>query len=135
MMLKALGESFEPLILHAVQTISVEITDDQVILTADQVILTDDQVILTADQVILTADQVILTADQVILTADQNRISQTISNLISNTTKYAGQGTHIKLEANATDSVFSVYVTAMGLVWTVRPLKTTSISIYVQKTL
>tara|TARA_B100001146_G_C15808190_1_gene275650 strand:+ start:151 stop:459 length:309 start_codon:yes stop_codon:yes gene_type:complete len=36
MMLKALGESFEPLILHAVQAISVEITDDQVILTADQ---------------------------------------------------------------------------------------------------
>jgi len=100
MMLKALGESFEPLVLHVVYTISVEIPDDQVILTADQ-----------------------------------NRISQTILNLISNATKYAGEGAHIKLEANATDSVFSVCVAAMGLVWTVRPLKTTSISIYVQKTL
>ena len=79
-MLKALGESFEPLVQHAGQTISVDISDGQVIITADQ-----------------------------------NRISQTISNLLSNATKYAGQGAHIKLEASATDSVFSVYVTDDGI--------------------
>ena len=79
-MLKALGESFEPLVLHAGQTISVDIPDGTVIITADQ-----------------------------------NRISQTISNLLSNATKYAGQGAHIKLEASVTDSVFSVYVIDDGI--------------------
>ena len=79
-MLKALGESFEPLVLHAGQTISVHTPEGPVIITADQ-----------------------------------NRISQTISNLISNATKYAGQGAHIKLEACVTDSVFSVYVIDDGI--------------------
>ena len=79
-MLKALGESFEPLVLHAGQTISVDMPDGRVIITADQ-----------------------------------NRISQTISNLISNATKYAGQGASIKLEASVTDTIFSVYVTDDGI--------------------
>ena len=79
-MLKALGESFEPLVLHAGQTISVHKPDGQVIITGDQ-----------------------------------NRISQTISNLLSNATKYAGEGAHIKLESIVTDSVFSVYVTDNGI--------------------
>jgi signal transduction histidine kinase len=80
LMLKALGESFVPLVLHAGQTISVN-----------------------------------MPAGQVIITADQNRISQTISNLLSNATKYAGEGAHIKLESIVTDSVFSVYVTDNGI--------------------
>ena len=79
-MMKALGESFEPLVLSAGQTISVDIPDGQVIITADQ-----------------------------------NRISQTISNLLSNATKYAGKGAHIRLESCTAESLFSVDVTDDGV--------------------
>ena len=53
-MIRALGESFEPLVQQAQQTIEVEVPDGEVIVTADQ-----------------------------------NRISQTISNMLSNATKYS----------------------------------------------
>ena len=79
-MLRALGESFEPLVKHAGQTIEVDLPDDEIIITADQ-----------------------------------NRISQTISNMLSNATKYAGKGSTIRLEAHATESVFSVSVSDDGI--------------------
>jgi signal transduction histidine kinase len=79
-MLRALGESFEPLVRHANQTIEVNIPDGEVIVTAGQ-----------------------------------NRISQTISNMLSNATKYAGDGAVIRLSTSATDSVFSVFVEDDGI--------------------
>jgi signal transduction histidine kinase len=79
-MLKALGESFEPLVVHAGQTISVEVPEGEVIVSADQ-----------------------------------NRISQTISNMLSNATKYAGEGAHIRLESATTATTFSVFVIDDGI--------------------
>ncbi|MEE8046515.1 MAG: ATP-binding protein [Dehalococcoidia bacterium] len=79
-MLRALGESFEPLVKFAGQTITVDVSDGEVIITADQ-----------------------------------NRISQTISNMLSNATKYAGRGAHIRLESTATNKVFTVHVVDNGI--------------------
>jgi signal transduction histidine kinase/CheY-like chemotaxis protein len=79
-MLRALGESFEPLVKHVDQSITVDVP-----------------------------------AGEVIISADQNRISQTISNMLSNATKYAGKGAKIRLESSATNQVFSVYVVDDGI--------------------
>ena len=80
LMLKALGESFEPLVSHAGQSISVHIPDGQVLVSGDQ-----------------------------------NRLSQTISNLLSNATKYAGEGAEIRLEARVADDVLTVEVIDDGV--------------------
>jgi signal transduction histidine kinase/DNA-binding NarL/FixJ family response regulator len=79
-MLRELGESFEPLVQHAQQTITVDIPQGKVLITADQ-----------------------------------NRISQTISNMLSNATKYAGEGASIRLESTVTDNMFSVAVVDDGI--------------------
>ncbi len=52
---------------------------------------------------------------EVTITADQSRISQTISNMLSNATKYAGEGATIRLESHASDSMFSVTVSDDGI--------------------
>lgn len=78
-MLRALGESFEPLVKQAGQTIEIDIPDTEVIISADQ-----------------------------------NRISQTISNMLSNATKYAGNGANVRLRSSSTDTVFTVSVTDDG---------------------
>jgi len=79
-MLRALGESFEPLVKFVDQSITVDVPQGEVIISADQ-----------------------------------NRISQTISNMLSNATKYAGKGAAIRLESSATDSILSVYVVDDGI--------------------
>ncbi|MBT3996643.1 MAG: response regulator [Chloroflexi bacterium] len=79
-MLRALGESFEPLVTDAGQTITVDVGNTEVIISADQ-----------------------------------NRISQTISNLLSNATKYAGSGANIRLESESTDTVLTVAVVDDGI--------------------
>ncbi|MCH7970609.1 MAG: response regulator [Chloroflexi bacterium] len=80
LMLKGLGESFEPLVKSAGQTISVKIP-----------------------------------AGRVLVSGDQNRISQTISNLLSNATKYAGGGANIRLEARVSGEIFTVEVIDDGV--------------------
>jgi signal transduction histidine kinase len=79
-MLRALGESFEPLVQHAGQTITVDVPEGELIITADQ-----------------------------------NRISQTISNMLSNATKYAGEGAKIRLETSSDKSMFDVFVVDDGI--------------------
>ncbi len=80
LMLKALGDSFEPLVKSAGQTIAVKIPDDELLVTGDQ-----------------------------------NRISQTISNLLSNATKYAGEGANIRLETRVSNGNFAVDVIDDGV--------------------
>jgi signal transduction histidine kinase len=79
-MLRALGESFEPLVEQAGQTITVDVPEGEVIISADQ-----------------------------------SRISQTISNMLSNATKYAGDGAQIRLETSTDESEFSVFVVDDGI--------------------
>lgn len=79
-MLKALGESFEPLVQFAKQTITVDVPDGELMINADQ-----------------------------------SRISQTISNMLSNATNYAGEGANIRLESFADGKVFSVFVVDDGI--------------------
>lgn len=54
-------------------------------------------------------------SSSITICADQNRISQTISNMLSNATKYAGSGANVKLEASVNGSVYSVYVLDDGI--------------------
>ncbi|MBN4064264.1 response regulator [Dehalococcoides mccartyi] len=79
-MLRALGESFAPLVKRARQTITLDVPPGELGITGDQ-----------------------------------NRISQTISNMLSNATKYAGEGAEIRLESKSTDEMFSVYVVDNGI--------------------
>ena len=79
-MVQALVESFEPLVEHAGQTISLKVPDRQVLVSGDQ-----------------------------------NRISQTISNLLSNATKYAGKGANIRLESRVDGTLLTVEVTDDGV--------------------
>lgn len=60
-------------------------------------------------------DSVDVPDGEVIVNANQNRISQTISSMLSNATKYAEQGANISLESTATDKVFSVSVVDDGI--------------------
>ena len=79
-MVQALVESFEPLVEHAGQTISLKVPDRQVLVSGDQ-----------------------------------NRISQTISNLLSNATKYAGKGANIRLESRVDGTLLTVEVIDDGV--------------------